>query len=367
MNHPKVIAFYLPQYHPIPENDNWWGKGFTEWTNVTKGKPLYKGHQQPFLPSDLGYYDLRVPEVRIEQARLAQNAGISAFCYWHYWFGNGKRLLERPFNEVLRSGRPDFPFCLAWANESWTGKWHGLDKKIIIEQTYPGLKDYKNHFYSLIPAFADKRYFKINGMNIFVVYATVNLPEPKIFMDTWRNLAYKEGLPDFFFVGVKNNRQNTEKDYDGWIKNQPTLRGVVSHPNRVEKAFFKTTSIDLMKLLRYGTLRGPKIYPYKKYVEETFNLALEDKEYPNVLPNWDNTPRSKQNGLVLDGSTPELFGQLLRKAIKLVENRENKLIFIKAWNEWAEGNTLEPSVIYQDKYLKMAREVLLDTHQNGNH
>jgi hypothetical protein len=352
------VAFYLPQYHPIPENDEWWGKGFTEWTNVAKAKPLYRGHLQPFLPSSLGYYDLRVPEIRIEQARLAREAGIEAFCYWHYWFGGGKRLLERPFNEVLETGKPEYPFCLAWANESWTGKWHGLDDKVLVSQTYNGVADYKEHFYSLVSAFGDNRYFKVNGRNLFVVYATINLPEPNLFIETWRYLAQKEGLPDFFFVGVKNNEVETQKDYDGWIQNQPTIRGKVSHPFPIEKALFKLSGMDLMKFWRFRTLKGPKIYYYKDYVKESFNNSLSKNEFPTVLPNWDNTPRCLNRGLVLDGSTPELYGILLEKAISLVKDLNPKLLFIKAWNEWAEGNTLEPSMQFEDSYLEMTKSIL---------
>ena len=141
----RAIAFYLPQFHPVPENNEWWGKGFTEWTNVVKARPLFKGHYQPHLPADLGFYDLRLPEVREAQARLAKEHGIEGFCYWHYWFGNGKRILERPFNEVLLSNKPNFPFCLGWANESWTGIWHGNPGKVLVEQQYPGKQDYIEH------------------------------------------------------------------------------------------------------------------------------------------------------------------------------------------------------------------------------
>ena len=168
----RVLAYYLPQFHPIPENDEWWGKGFTEWTNVGKAKPLFPGHYQPHVPADLGYYDLRVPETREAQAQMAREYGIEGFVYWHYWFGNGKRLLERPFNEVLESGKPDFPFALAWANETWSGFYHGLrdEKQILIEQTYPGEEDYIAHFNALLPAFKDKRYITCDGKPIFVIY-----------------------------------------------------------------------------------------------------------------------------------------------------------------------------------------------------
>jgi len=150
----RLIAFYLPQFHPIPENDNWWGKGFTEWTNVAKARPLFRKHYQPHVPADLGFYDLRLPEVRAAQAVMARSVGIEGFCYWHYWFA-GKRLLERPFNEVLKSGEPDFPFCLGWANQTWTGIWHGAPNRILIEQTYPGRADYEKHFHALLEAFHD--------------------------------------------------------------------------------------------------------------------------------------------------------------------------------------------------------------------
>ena len=359
MNEIESIAFYLPQFHPINVNDKKWGKGFTEWTNVAQAKPLYKGHIQPLLPSDLGFYDLRVPEVRIEQARLAEEAGIKAFCYWHYWFGNGRRVLERPFNEVLESGQPDFPFCLAWANGSWTGKWKGLGKQILIEQTYPGVEDYEQHFISLIPAFSDNRYYKVRGKNLFVIYGTHDLPDSSLFIETWRTLALKNNLPDFYFVGVKDAPLTNMEIYDGWIKNQPTIIGSLSHPGLFEKAIYKFTTLDLMKLIRYGTVRGPRIYPYKLYVKYSYNLPLSDKEYPNVLPNWDNTPRIAGNGMVLHGSTPDLYGVLLEKAITLVEKKENKLIFIKAWNEWAEGNMLEPSIQFGDQYLGITKSVLL--------
>ena len=170
----RFIAFYLPQFHPTKENDEWWGKGFTEWVSVAKARPLYRGHVEPHIPADLGFYDLRIPEIREQQAELAKEAGIEAFCYWHYWFGEGKRLLERPFNEVLTSGKPDFPFCLAWANHSWYKKlWDSQAREkdlLLIEQKYLGIEDYKSHFYAMLPAFKDDRYFRVNGKLFFIVY-----------------------------------------------------------------------------------------------------------------------------------------------------------------------------------------------------
>ena len=167
----KVIAFYLPQFHPFPENDKWWGKGFTEWTNVGNAKKMFKGHYQPRVPADLGYYDLRLPQVREEQAELAKEAGVAAFCYWHYWFGNGKQLMDMPLQEVLRLGKPDFPFCLGWANHSWVSTNWNIEKssfipQTLMEQKYPGEQDIVDHFYKMLPAFKDKRYFRIHDLSL---------------------------------------------------------------------------------------------------------------------------------------------------------------------------------------------------------
>ena len=210
----RVIAFYLPQYYPIAENDETWGKGFTEWTNVAKAKPLFKGHYQPRVPADLGFYDLRVPEVREAQAQMAREAGIEGFMYWHYWFGNGKKLLDRPFKEVLESGKPDFPFCLAWANHSWTTKTWTTTKqfqknKMIVEQLYPGKEDFINHFNAVLPAFKDKRYLTVDGEPIFLIYEPLTIPNTKEFIKLWKELAIENGLKGIHFIGLAN----------GWLKN----------------------------------------------------------------------------------------------------------------------------------------------------
>ena len=207
---PQIIAFYLPQFHRTKENDEWWGKGFTEWTNVAMAKPLFRGHYQPKIPTELGFYDLRFSENREAQAILAQKAGISAFCYWHYWFGNGKKLLNMPFEEVVRLKKPDMPFCLAWANHSWYKKSWKTNKsnfelprgsKLLVEQTYPGIEDIDAHFYYLLDAFRDKRYYKIDGRLLFVIYAPLKMIDWQLFRDRWQELAQKEGLSGFYFVG----------------------------------------------------------------------------------------------------------------------------------------------------------------------
>ena len=220
MSKPRLIAFYLPQFYPTKENDEWWAPGFTEWTNVGRVKPLFPGHYQPRVPADLGYYDLRVPETREKQAELAREAGIEGFCYWHYWFDEDKQLLERPFNEVLSSGKPDFPFCLCWANHSWYKKvWNpDVPDKLLIEQTYPGVLDYIDHFNAMLPAFKDPRYMKVNGKLIFGVFSPLDVPDFDVFKSTWNRLAQENGLEGFCFFafsdGMKKGEKALSKGYD---------------------------------------------------------------------------------------------------------------------------------------------------------
>ena len=226
----RVIALYLPQFHPIPENNRWWGPGFTEWTNVVKAKPLFKGHVQPKIPADLGFYDLRLPEVRQQQADLAHEAGIEGFCYYHYWFG-GKQLLERPFNEVLASGKPDFPFCLCWANHSWSNKtWNRKSNmqsnSMLIEQTYPGYDDDYNHFMNVLPAFRDKRYITIDGKPVFFLYNPWEHTRVKEWIVMWRKLAQENGLPGLHFVSMCDLQTQSRWNQ---IKS-PSKRGEQSRP-----------------------------------------------------------------------------------------------------------------------------------------
>jgi hypothetical protein len=339
-NRARLIAFYLPQYHPIPENDDWWGKGFTEWTNVSKARSLFRGHSQPNLPADLGFYDLRLAETRFAQAELAKQYGIEAFCYWHYYFGNGKRLLERPFQEVLSSKKPDFPFCLAWANQTWTGIWHGSPNKILIEQLYPGLKDFKQHFYEVLPAFTDDRYLQIDGKPVFLVYAPMELPDPNRFTDYWRELACQSGIKGLYFIGIA---------YPGWSPCKHGFDAATFHPPLSLKRVKKRLLTSLFKLIQH-----PSVIKYADFIKLfSYSRDLEECYYPCVMPSWDNTPRCGAGGVVLENSTPLLYEQHLRNAIDAVfqRDKERRVVFIKSWNEWAEGNYLEPDHRYSLSYL----------------
>ena len=337
----RLIAFYLPQFHPIPENDEFWGQGFTEWTNVASARPLYRGHEQPKIPGGLGFYDLRLSETRVAQAELARRHGIEGFCYWHYWFA-GRRVLQRPFEEVLSSGEPDFPFCLAWANESWTGIWHGVPNKVLIEQTYPGPEDHAAHFDSILPAITDPRYILVDGKPLILVYRPIDFPDARAFCAQWRELAKRSGLPGLHLVGF---------GFPDWDPTEWGFDGSVLHGPRFSKNIFAFGRNQLRALIG-----RPRIYSYRKHLSYCFPQHLASPlDYPVALPNWDNTPRSGRRGVVFEGSTPELFRQHLREAIDRVADRpeDHRIVFVKSWNEWAEGNFLEPDQKWGQAFLKV--------------
>lgn len=358
----RPIAFYLPQYHPIPENDEWWEKGFTEWTNVTKAKPLYKGHYQPDLPGDFGFYDLRVPEVREQQAQLARECGIEGFMYWHYWFA-GKRVLERPFQEVLESGKPDFPFCLGWANETWSGIWHGAPDRILIEQTYPGSKDYEDHFYAVLDAFKDSRYIQVEGKPVFFIYRPFQIPDCTLFIDTWRHLARENGLKDIYFIAYAGEpdeeyQRLMDLGFDGIYSQriESAKRNIVGKSIRHKIRRILFSKGFPVKYTAHG------IYEYKELIKYlTTSFDKKHNVFPMLLPNWDNSPRSGKRSMILNNSAPEFFREHLRNVLEAVQGKpeDNQILFIKSWNEWGEGNYLEPSMRYGHQYTDVLQEELL--------
>ena len=356
----EIIAYYLPQYYPFKENNEWWGEGFTEWTNVGKAKALFRGHYQPKVPADLGYYDLRIAETRIKQAQLAKEAGVTGFCYWHYWFGDGKKLLDLPFNGVLHSDEPDFPFCLGWANESWKSKsWNGENDakdKMLIEQTYPGQNDIECHFYEILDALKDNRYIKIDGKPVFVVYKPLLIPNSEQFINIWNDLAKLNGFSQgFLFIGHTIN--DSEKDtilglgYDA--VNIVRIGEHRFNKKVIKKIFFK--------LLKFKFLKMPLILDYS-FISNFFirNSDKDLKIIPTIIPNWDHTPRSGSNGLVFHRSSPELFQKHAYNALSLVKDKpkERQIIFLKSWNEWGEGNYMEPDLRYNKGYINALHQAI---------
>lgn len=360
----RVIAMYLPQYHPIPENDKYWGKGFTEWRNVVLAKPLFKGHYQPRIPADLGFYDLRVPEVREAQAEMARKAGIEGFMYWHYWLGNGRMLLQRPFQEVLKSGKPDYPFCLGWANHSWTTKTWTKGKQLqldtmIMEQLYPGKEDYINHFNYVLPAFKDKRYITVDGKPLFVVYDPLSMPDMKYFIDLWTKLAIENGLLGIHFVGLRSGRKSSKQllldmgfnainDRSMW---EAESQAIGSRKLRRLLTLF-STKMQLMKsVFEYEDII--KYMPHEDYRSED--------NYPTILPGYDRTARSGNSAIVYHNATPQLFKKHVNETLSYIQNKaeEHKIVFLKSWNEWGEGNYMEPDLRYGHQFLDALKDELI--------
>jgi hypothetical protein len=376
----RLLAFYLPQFHPTPENDEWWGRGFTEWTHVTKAKPLFPGHDQPRVPADLGYYDLRVPETRVAQAELARKAGIEGFCYWHYWFG-GRRILERPFNEVLRTGEPDFPFCLAWANHSWHGK-----KGLLLEQTYPGRSDHEAHFYALLPAFRDPRYVRVQGRPLFYIFSAWDLPDIDCFIELWQRLARENGLEGIHFVArcafefERSSPESLSSKLDAFTYSHESRMTSYGIRYLLRRAFWEGRDASIGGVSQRAVARAAMQHAVRRVCSmvtrrPTCVFNYEDalpflrgkaggkpKVYPSIVPRWDHSPRSGGRRTILHGSTPALFRRHVREVLDdaQVLPADERIVFVKSWNEWAEGNYLEPDQRYGHQYLDVLREEVLD-------
>ncbi|GAA3635405.1 hypothetical protein GCM10022200_18400 [Microbacterium awajiense] len=345
----RALAFYLPQFFPIPENDRWWGPGFTEWTNVARARRLFPCHRQPTLPADLGFYDLRVAETRHAQSELARRYGIEGFVYWHYWFGGGERILDRPFREVLDSGEPDIGFALAWANQTWTGTWHGAPDKILKQQTYPGPEDDAAHFTSLLPAFRDDRYLRVDGKPIFYVFRPEELPDPAAFVERWQMMARKAGLDGLYLVAEVSDLLGGGPRYTAFEADGFDAGVYMRLPVEVTRG----TRLRMRAMRK--SLGGPEIWPYSDRIVDTYpRIPLLQ---PCVYPNWDNTPRAGRRGLVAHGATPEKFGRSVASAVDLLGNRrpQERLLWVKSWNEWAEGNHLEPDLREGHAWLEALR------------
>ncbi len=364
----KPIAFYLPQYHPIPENDAWWGRGFTEWTNVARSRPRFRGHYQPHIPADTGFYDLRCQEIRSLQAALASSHGIYGFCYYHYWF-HGRRLLHRPIDDILTSGTPNFPFCFCWANESWTRSWDGKTGEILIQQQHSA-EDNLDHIDWLLPIFKDDRYIKINGCPLFLIYRTDIIPRIAELLFTWRQRAKMAGFPDLYLCAVRSNFCNAPDEtllasgFNALIDFQPAnrdfpkrslakraLRYLKKNINAFAKEMFPALQMNTTIRISYDKLMANSLL---RLQNENGNV------FPCVIPNWDNCPR-KQDCMVIQNDDPDKYGAWLDAACSFVQDRypqEERLLFINAWNEWGEGAHLEPDLRYGDRFLEITKLIV---------
>lgn len=349
----RSIAFVLPQFHPISENDIWWGKGFTEWTNVTKAKPLFKGHYQPQLPTDLGFYDLRLPEARKAQADLAKEYGIHGFCYYHYWF-NGKRLLDQPIDGMLTQKDLDMPFMLCWANENWTRRWDGLDHEILIKQEYSEKDDVEHIRWLCKHVFSDERYIRVANCPVFLIYRHDLFPNFKNTVARWKEIASSEFDFDGIYVCIVEsfNRRVNPNDFDcaAVVEFAPHL--VLKKKlkkNRKKSSFFRNKKTE---------------FDFRDFKEGVmFSLKREVPDYKLfrcVTPAWDNTPRKGEQGIISVGSSPELYENWLKSLVEkfIPYSEDENFIFINAMNEWAEGNHLEPCIKYGRAYLEATKNAL---------
>lgn len=357
----RLIAINLPQFHPFKENDEWWGKGFTEWTNVTKAKPRFRGHYQPHLPTETGFYDLRLPEARQMQADMAREAGIFGFCYYHYWF-NGHQLMERPLEEILKAGKPDFPFMLCWANENWSRNWDGGFSKILIEQKYSEEDDIAHMRFLCEHYFCDSRYIRVNNKPMFVVYKPQLIPDVNKCVERWRSVAAEYGLELYLAYMTKNDEDFISSGFDCAIDFQPHSRPYL-YKGFLKQIFHFRSSNILFRLYRRFISAEHNLFNMSfQYADYARFMASDEsqlkKKYPAITPMWDNASRRKGSFFMLKNSTPELYKDWLRKIFYKFKpfGEEENFIFINAWNEWAEGNHLEPDSKWGNAYLQATKE-----------
>lgn len=345
----KIIAYYLPQFHRIPENDRWWGDGFTEWTNTRKARPLYRGHQQPKEPLDNYYYDLTSPGARKWQAEVARSYGIHGFCYYHYWF-KGKKLLEQPLEQMLESGQPEFPFCLSWANETWTRRWDGGADQILIRQEYGDPEDWATHFYALLGTFRDQRYIRVDDKPLFIIYRPGDIPECERMLDYWNELAVKNGLPGIYFVRTLGGFPIPHQHrFEASVEFEPHYTFAHSGTERIWQ-HIRTEGQDHL------------VFDYDHIWQTILNRSHHrsgESIFPGAYVNWDNTPRLGVKGQSCIGASPSKFGWYLSKQIERAKTLyQSEFLFINAWNEWAEGAYLEPDKYTGFQYLDAVKRAL---------
>lgn len=364
----RIIAINLPQFHPFKENDEWWGKGFTEWTNVTKAKPRFRGHYQPHLPTETGFYDLRLPEARQMQADMAREAGVYGFCYYHYWF-NGHRLMERPIDDILSSKEPNFPFMFCWANENWARNWDGSNTSVLMKQNYSD-EDDTNHIRWLCKnVFSDSRYIRVNKKPVFLIYKPMLFPDMKKTIDNWRAVAKKEYGLDIYIIGVEHNHKDGSRYKDMGFDSSMDFQPVSFNEYRDTNLYFLFYRLlaYISKKLRIP-FKIPLIISYKQYVKYKISEPLPSyKMYPCVSPGWDNSPRRVgRTFTVFIGSTPILFKKWMQSTIKKYKSfsDQENFVFINAWNEWAEGNHIEPDIKWGRAYIEALKSVVKDNEQN---
>lgn len=365
----KIIAFYLPQYHTIPENDEWWGEGFTEWTNVRNAKPLFDGHQQPKEPLNDNYYDLTEDSVKLWQVDLAKKYGLYGFCFYHYWF-NGKLMLERPIEQYLNDKEIDFPYCICWANPSWTKAWVKQDSTVLIKQEYGAIDNWRQHFDYLLPFFRDSRYIKVNGCPLFVIYDPTLIPNLKEMIAYFHARIKEAGFDDiklaYQYYAPDSSDQQIREVFDYDIEFQPkyALEKMQSKGKKIFSMLGRT--VDRFSTALFGRKASEFLMPGVRKTDYSSvwktiidSRPKDEKSLPGAFVNWDNTPRRATGGRVFIGGTPAIFKKYLAAQIRNVKKSYNTdFLFLTAWNEWSEGSYLEPDKENGLAYLEAMHEAL---------
>ncbi|MBO7119858.1 MAG: glycoside hydrolase family 99-like domain-containing protein [Bacteroidaceae bacterium] len=356
----KVIAYYLPQFHAIPENDEWWGKGFTDWVNVKKAKPLFKRHQQPKCPLNNNYYDLSDPETLRWQAELAKEYSVYGFCFYHYWF-NGKLLLEKPAELLLANKDIDVNFCFSWANEPWARTWDGKAHQVLMPQNYGSKDDWKAHFNYLLPFFKDKRYIKEDNRPMLLIYKSTSIPCAKEMMDCWNELARKEGFDGIHFVETLRGQELDKRPlpFLAKVEFEPVRSNL--HQPWIVLNYKRIRRIVIGAINAVFHLSIPQNSPFRFEDVAKRSIALESPEgtYGGIFTGWDNTPRRGAiSTIVLPPTKEELKNYLISKIRQTQSHYHTNYIFVNAWNEWAEGAVLEPDTIHHYQYLETVKEVI---------
>jgi lipopolysaccharide biosynthesis protein len=366
---PKILAFVLPQFHRIPENDAWWGEGFTEWTNVRKAKPLYAGHYQPRVPADERYYDLLDPSVHEWQASLAREHGLHGFCYYHYWF-SGSRLLERPVSMMLSRGKPEFPFCLAWANEPWTRAWDGGEHQVLMPQSYGDEADWRIHFAHLLEVFRDPRYIRVDGKPMFLIYRSASIGVCAPMLALWRDLARQAGLPGVHIVGMVTgfDRDPRAEIFDAFAEFEPmyTIRHGLPYWTRKRERWIRRLANAQWRF--FGRVaHAPNSYDYATLWRMLAGRELPPRTYPGAFVDWDNSPRrGLERGLVLRNFNGRSFAAGMRAQVRKARQAGAEFLFVNAWNEWAEGAYLEPDQARGRFFLEAVRAALEEQSVAGS-
>ena len=351
----KALAFYLPQFHPIEENDIWWGKGFTEWNNVAKAKPQFSDHDQPRFPTELGYYDLRIPKIQEQQVELAKEYGIHGFCFYYYWF-SGKKLLDMPLSSFMANDNIDFPFSICWANENWTRCWDGSENEALIEQEH-SFENSMQFLEDIKPIISHPNYIKVNNKPFLIIYRPEIIPEIKTVLAEWRVKAKSWGL-EGLYIGAVNSfgYENEDDGFDSLIE---------FHPH----------SIDAAQVNDYVDVASDfsgNVYSYDNVVKNAITRReLWSKDiilHPGVMMGWDNTARRGNAAHIYYGCNPDVFNYWLNDAVAYARKhaRDERFVFINAWNEWAEGTYLEPDLKYGRQYLQAVKSALTKSEYHND-